>query len=299
MRTISVSARLCAVAVLLSFVGFANGQAKDAPATDKKPATIKILLPDNLYKPAEVRIEGVPTKQSGSERSFVTPALEPGKTYTYKIEATIEPNNYTKIIRTREITFKSGEELTLDLRKKDGKIVDDVRIRWVPTPDDVAEEMCKLAKVTKDDVVYDLGCGDAILIRTAVKKFDAKKAVGVDIDPKKVAEATMKVDEEKLKDKITIREGNALKADKKDIGDATVLMTYMGNELNSQLRPILWANLKPGTRIVSHRFNFGDWKPEKTVVFKGADGDEYTLHVWTVTGKETEGKYDKSDKDPE
>jgi len=76
-------------------------------------------------------------------------------------------------------------------------------------------------------------------------------------------------------------------------------MTYMGNELNSRLRPVLWANMKPGSRIVSHRFIFGDWKPDKTVTVKGTDGDEYTLHVWTITGKETEGKYEKSEKDPE
>jgi hypothetical protein len=78
-----------------------------------------------------------------------------------------------------------------------------------------------------------------------------------------------------------------------------VIMTYMGNDLNILFRPILWNNLKPGTRIVSHRFIFGDWKPDKTVNIKGADGDEYTLHLWTITGKELEGKYEKSDKEPE
>lgn len=296
MRMISVPATLT---LLLGLAGFGASQDKVDLKTDKKPATIKILLPESLYKPAEVRIEGVPTKQSGAERSFVTPALEPGKTYTYKIEATIEPNNYTKIIRVREVTFKSGEELTIDLRKKDDKIADDVRIRWVPTPDDIAEEMCKLAKIGKDDVVYDCGAGDAILIRTAVKKFMAKKGVGIDIDPKKVEDAKKAVDADGLKDKIEIREGNALKLDKKDIGDATVIMSYMGNDLNIRLRPILWNNLKPGTRIVSHRFIFGDWKPDKTVIVKGQDGDEYTLHVWTVTGKENEGKYEKSEKESE
>src|SRR4051812_27470986 len=108
MRMFSAPTRLAALAMLLGLIGSVYAQDKIDPKTDKKPATIKILLPDNLYKPAEVRIEGVPTKQTGAERSFVTPALDPGKTFTYKIEATIEPNNYTKIIRVREITFKSG-----------------------------------------------------------------------------------------------------------------------------------------------------------------------------------------------
>lgn len=262
-------------------------------AQEKKPANIKILLPDNLYKPAEVRIESVLTKQTGSERTFVTPPLEPGKTYTYKVEATIEPNNYTKIMRVREVTFKAGEDLTLDLRKKDAKIADDVRIRWVPTPEDIAEEMCKLAKIGKEDIVYDCGCGDGTLIIAAIKKAGAKKAVGVDIDPKRVEDTKKAVEAAGLKDKIEVREGNALLQTSKTIGEATVIMTYMGDELNIRFRPILWDSLKPGSRIVSHRFIFGDWKPDKTVTIKGADGDEYTLHVWTVTGKEKEGMYPK------
>ncbi len=290
MNMFRISARLIAIALMFGLAGAVSAQDK---AADKKPATFRILLPDNLYKPAEVRIEGVLTKQTGGDRSFVSPALDLGKTYTYKIEATIEPNNYTKIIRAREISFKGGEDITVDLRKKDEKIADDVRIRWVPTPEDVAEEMCKLAKIGKDDIVYDCGCGDAILIRTAVKKFNAKKAVGIDIDPGRVAAATKAVADDKLTDKIEIREGNALKSTKKDIGEATVIMTYMGDELNSRFRPILWDSLQAGTRIVSHRFIMGDWKPEKTITVKGADGDEYTLHLWVVTGKEKEGKYDK------
>ncbi len=270
-----------------------GGAAFTQEKTEKKPATIKIVLPESLYKPAEVRIENVLTKQTGSERTFQTPPLEVGKTYTYKIEATIEPNNYTKIIRTREITFKAGEELTLDLRKKDAKIPDDVRIRWVPTPQDIAAKMGELAKITKDDIVYDCGCGDGTLIITAVKKFGAKKAVGVDIDPKRVADTKKAVEEAGLKDKIEVREGNALLQNEKTIGEATVIMTYMGDELNIRFRPILWNSLKPGARIVSHRFIFGDWKPDKTITVKGEDGDEYVLHVWTITGKEKEGKYEK------
>jgi uncharacterized protein (TIGR03000 family) len=265
-------------------------------AQEKKPASIKILLPENLYKSAEIKIDGVATKQTGSERTFKTPPVETDKVFTYEIQALIEPNNYTKITRTRSVKFKGGEDVTVDLRLKDDKIPDNVVIRWVPTPDDVAEEMCKLAKIGKDDIVYDCGCGDAILLRTAVKKFGAKKAVGIDIDPDKVMKAKEAVQADGLKDKIEIREGNALKQEKKDIGDATVIMTYMGNELNIRFRPILWENLKPGTRVVSHRFIFGDWKEDKTITVKGADGDEYVLHVWTITGKEKDGKYEKTDK---
>src|SRR2546421_594406 len=82
---------------------------------------------------------------------LVPPDLEPGKTYAYKIEASIVTNNYTTIVRTREITFKAGEEVTLDLRKEDPKVKDNVLIRWVPTPRIVAKDMGELAKITKDD----------------------------------------------------------------------------------------------------------------------------------------------------
>ena len=282
------------VAAMLCLNGAGYAQEKE-----KKPAIIEIILQENLFKNAEVRIEGVLTKQTGAKRQFKTPPLEPGKTYSYTIKAIIEPNNYTKIFRTREINFKAGDEVTVDLRKKDPAIADDVQIRFVPTPEDIAEEMCKLAKVGKEDIVYDCGCGDGMLIITAVKKLGAKKAVGVDIDPKRVEDAKAEVAKNNLKDKIEIREGNALKQDKKSIGDATVIMTYMGNELNIRFRPIHWESLKPGTRIVSHRFIMGDWKPEKSINVKGADGDTYDLHLWTITGKEKDGKYEKTDKTDE
>ena len=169
-------------------------------------------------------------------RVLVTPELEAGKTYAYKIEAKIEPNNYTTIVRVREVTFKAGEEVTVDLRKEDKKIApDNVIIRWVPTPKLVVKDMCELAKVTKDDVVMDPGCGDAIMIITAVQDFKAKRAIGTDYDPKKVVESQENVEKAGLKDKISVKEANALKLTADDLKDVTVVMLYMGNELN--IRP--------------------------------------------------------------
>jgi uncharacterized protein (TIGR03000 family) len=273
-----------------------------ASAQEKKPATIKLLIPESPTKIA-LKVEGKELEANDKAskdgvRVLVTPDLESGKTYAYKIEATIEPNNYTKIIRTREITFKAGEEVTLDLRKKDDKIADDVHIRWVPTPKLVVKDMCELAKVGKDDVVMDPGCGDAIMVITAVEDFKAKKGIGVDIDPKKVTESKENVEKAGLKDKITVKEGNALKLTADDLKDVSVVMLYMGNELNIRLRPALWEHLKPGSRVVSHRFIMGDWKPDKTtkVTREGDYGvEDFTLHVWTVTGKEKTGDYPKVD----
>jgi uncharacterized protein (TIGR03000 family) len=288
--------RLFAAALVLVFGLAASAQEK------KAPATIKILIPETPVKTA-LKVEGKDLEANDKAskegvRVLVTPELEPGKTYAYKIEATIEPNNYTKIVRTREITFKAGETVELDIRKKDDKIKDNVVIRWVPTPRVVAKDMCDLAKIGKDDVVMDPGCGDAIMLITAVEDAKAKRAIGTDIDPKMVKTAQDAVKTAKLEDKITIKEGNALELKADDLKDVTVVMLYMGNELNIRLRPTLWEHLKPGSRIVSHRFIMGDWKPDKSIsVHRVGDyGDEdFHLHVWTITGKEKTGDYPKVD----
>ena len=254
-------------------------------AQEKKPATIKILLPEQNYKEPEVKVEGVATKSTGAVRTFTTPALDPGKTYTYKIEAMIEPNNYTKITRPREITFKAGENITVDMRIKDDKL-DKIVVRWVPTPDDIVDKMAAIAKIGKDDVVWDPGCGDAVMLIRPIKKLGAKKGIGIDIDPKMVDKAKEKAKEEGVADKVTIRQGDILnEKDMADISEATVVLLYIGDDLGARISPLLQKVCKPGTRIVSHRFTLGDWKPEKTETVKGEDGDEYTLHYWVVPKK--------------
>ena len=100
---------------------------------------------------------------------------------------------------------------------------------------------------------------------------------------KKAAEASENVKKAKLDEKVKIIEGDALKD--RDYSEATVVMLYMGNEFNGLLRPILEKQLKPGTRIVSHRFTMGDWAPDKTLKITGEDGDMYELHLWTVKEK--------------
>jgi uncharacterized protein (TIGR03000 family) len=287
-------------AFIVLLIGFATNAAN---AQDKKAqATIKLLIPE-LPTKTFLKVDGkdvdVAATKEG-DRMFITPQLEPGTTYQYKIEAKIVPNNYTEIFRIRNVVVKAGEELTVDLAKKDGKIKDDVRVRWVPTPESVVRDMCELAKIGKEDIVMDPGCGDAIMIITAVRDYKAMKGKGTDIDQDKVKESQKSVELAGLKDKITIKEGNALKLTAEDLGDVTVLMLYMGNELNSRLRPLIWEHMKPGSRIVSHRFIMDDWKPDKTIKVTHEDEfeesvEEFTLHVWSVTGKEKMGNYPKID----
>ena len=275
-----------------------------ASAQDKKaPATIKLLIPESPTKTV-LKVDGKELDQDKSDkdgvRVVITPGLEPGKTHVFKIEAKIVPNNYTEIFRTREIQLTAGGQLTLDLRKMDEKIKDDVHVRWVPTPEAVVRDMCELAKVNEDDVVMDPGCGDAIMIITAVRDYKAKKGLGNDLDPMKVLESQENVARAGLKERVTIKQGNALHLTADETKDVTVLMLYMGNDLNIQLRPLIWEHMKPGTRVVSHRFIMDDWKPDRTIKVTHEDEfdeelENFTLHLWKVTGKEKNGDYPKID----
>jgi len=289
------TARVFGLALALCFLsgGFAGvGTAQDKKDEKKGDAKkvkskLKITVPQD---DADLMIEGKKTAPTGTTREFETPEIDSGKAYEYSFSVTWRPNNYTTLTRTKNIEFKGGDAVDVDLTKEDKKNPDKAVIRWVPTPDDIVEEMLKLGSVKDGDVVYEPGPGDGRVLIAAVKK-GAKKAVGIEIDPKKVVEAMENVKKAKLEDKIKIIEGDALKD--RDYSEATVVMLYMGNEFDALLRPILEKQLKPGTRIVSHRFTFGDWQPEKSITVTGADGDEYKLHLWVVKGDKKDDKKDK------
>jgi uncharacterized protein (TIGR03000 family) len=290
--------RACGLALTVLFLsaGLAalSGGARAQDEKKKAKSKLQILVPQD---DADLLIEKKATKipkDNPSTREFETPELEVGKEYEYAFSVTWRPNNYTTLTREKSITFKGGDELLkVDLTKADPKVADKAVIRWVPTPDDIVQEMIKLGGVKKDDVVFEPGPGDARVLIACVKA-GAKKGVGIELDPKKVEEGKENVEKAKLAKEITITEGDALKA---DYSEATVVMLYMGNEFNNLLRPVLDKQLKPGTRIVSHRFVFGDWTPDKTIKVTGADGDEYVLHLWTVKdkngGKEKEKEKEK------
>ncbi len=254
------------------------GAQPDKKDAKKVKSKIKITVPQD---DAELKIEDKATKPTGVTREFETPDLEAGKLYEYDFSVTWRPNNYTTLTRTKKVEFKGGDDIVADLTKADAKNPDKAVIRWVPTPDDIVEEMLKLGNVKKGDVVYEPGTGDGRMVIAAVKK-GATKGVGIELDAEKAKEAKENVKKAKLEKEITITEGDALKT---DYSEATVILLYMGNEFNNLLRPTLEKQLKPGTRIISHRFVLGDWAPDKTIKVNGADGDEYTLHVWTVKEK--------------
>jgi SAM-dependent methyltransferase len=131
-------------------------------------------------------------------------------------------------------------------------------IRFVPTPDAVVMEMLKMAKVTKDDVVYDLGCGDGRIVITAAKVFGAR-GIGIDIDPERIKESTQNAKNAGVTDRVKFLQQDLFTT---DLREATVVFLYLLSELNEKLRPKLLRELKPGSRVISHEFDMGDWKPD-------------------------------------
>lgn len=149
-------------------------------------------------------------------------------------------------------------------------------VPYVPTRQVVVDAMLDLAKVSKKDVVYDLGCGDGRIVITAAKKHGAT-GTGVDIDPERISEAKKNAKDAGVEDKVDFVQGNLFEM---DFSKASVVTLYLLPSVNLKLRPQLLEQLKPGTRIVSHAFDMDDWKPEQTVNVDGA-----TIYLWTVPEK--------------
>ncbi len=144
---------------------------------------------------------------------------------------------------------------------------------YVPTPNDIVQKMLELAAVTPQDVVYDLGCGDGRILIAAAQRYGAR-GVGINIDPRRVAEASANVRKAGVGDKVRIIEGDLFQA---DISAATVVTLYLLTRLNARLKPRLLTELKAGTRVVSHAFDMGDWEPEQKVFVGGS-----AVYLWRV-----------------
>lgn len=148
---------------------------------------------------------------------------------------------------------------------------------FVPTPTEVVQAMLKVAKVGPKDVLYDLGSGDGRIPITAVKEFGALRATGIDIDPQRIKEAEENRQKSGVADKVRFLNQDLFTT---NISDATVVTLYLLPSLNQKLIPKLKSELRPGTRIVSHAFDMGDWKPEQTVDVNGR-----SVFFWTIPGK--------------
>jgi SAM-dependent methyltransferase len=149
-------------------------------------------------------------------------------------------------------------------------------VPYVPTENSVVDAMLKLAGVKNTDIVYDLGCGDGRIVVRAAKNHGAR-GVGVDIDPARIQQARENAKRNDVENLVRFEENDLFEA---DIHEATVVTLYLLPSVNVRLRPKLLRDLKPGTRIVSHSFDMGDWKPEKEEQVDGA-----TIYLWTVPEK--------------
>jgi precorrin-6B methylase 2 len=149
-------------------------------------------------------------------------------------------------------------------------------VPYVPTPQEVVDEMLKLADIKSNDVLYDLGCGDGRIVVTAAKRYGIK-AVGIDINPERIAEANENARKAGVTDKVKFIQGDLFQTSLKE---PTVLTLYLLPAVNLKLRPKIMDEMKPGARVVSHSFDMGDWQPDKTV-----DVDYRKIYFWKVPAK--------------
>lgn len=166
---------------------------------------------------------------------------------------------------TAEAPARSSQQATAPLRKPD--------VRYEPSPKPVVRAMLELAGVNAKDVVYDLGSGDGRTPIAAARDFGAR-AVGIEIDPKLVALARANARKAGVADRVSFRNEDLFEA---DFRDATVVTLFLYPDVNLKLRPRLLAELRPGTRIVSHYHDMGDWKPDRKIRVDGRP-----LYLWTI-----------------
>jgi cyclopropane fatty-acyl-phospholipid synthase-like methyltransferase len=153
---------------------------------------------------------------------------------------------------------------------------EDHDVPYVPTPQEVVDGMLKLANVKANDFVIDLGCGDGRIVVTAAKDFGAR-GMGYDLNPTRISEANENAAKAGVKDKVKFVEKNLFDA---DIKQATVVTLYLLPQVNQKLKPRLLSELRPGTRVVSHAFDMGDWKPKETREVNGR-----RMYLWVIPPK--------------
>jgi len=157
-------------------------------------------------------------------------------------------------------------------------------IQFVPTPQEVVDKMLELAEVTKDDLIYDLGCGDGRIVVTAAKKYGCR-GVGYDIDPERVIESLENVKENNVQKLVSIEQKDIFTL---DLSDASVITLYLLPSLNVKLIPQL-EKLKPGTRIVSHDFDMQRIvTPDKTIGVPSEDDRQHVVYLWITPLKKND-----------
>jgi len=150
-------------------------------------------------------------------------------------------------------------------------------VPYVPTPEPVVDRMLRMAQAGPADVVYDLGSGDGRIVIAAVRDFGVRKGVGIDIDPERIAEANEAAQRNAVSDRVQFMEADIFKT---DFSEATIVTMYLLGDVNLKLRPRLLNELRPGTRLVSHQFDMGDWMADDEEVLAGRQ-----IYYWVVPAR--------------
>jgi protein-L-isoaspartate O-methyltransferase len=151
-------------------------------------------------------------------------------------------------------------------------------VPYVPTPQNVVNQMLELAKVSGDDVLYDLGSGDGRIPITAAQKYNVRRGTGVELNPELVEESRANAETAGVSDRVQFLQQDLFQT---DLSEATVVTLYLLPEVNLELRSKLLRELEPGTRIISHDFDMGEWKPEQVVKVQSGTR-QHTLYYWVV-----------------
>lgn len=151
-------------------------------------------------------------------------------------------------------------------------------VPFVPTPEPVVDEMLRLARPTSNDVLYDLGSGDGRIVIKAAKDYGTK-GVGIDINPDLVQRSRKNAEEAGVADRVSFQQQDLFQT---DLSQASIVTLYLLPSVNMRLLPKLLQELRPGTRIVSHNYDFGDWKPERVVQVESTSGGQHTVYYWVV-----------------
>ncbi len=189
----------------------------------------------------------------------------------------------TAVLLCLAVTSVPYAQDAADKAAQDTKKAREPDVIYVPTPQDVVDKMLELAKVQKDELLYDLGCGDGRIVVTAAKKYGCH-AVGYDIDPRRIKESLENVKKNQVEDLAKIEQQDIFTL---DLSAANVITLYLLPRLNVRLIPQL-EKLKPGSRIVSHDFRMKGIKPDTVVDFKSKDGGgDHQIYLWTTPLKKS------------
>jgi len=216
-------------------------------------------------------IEGQETRFKAPMQRFVSPALPPGK-YIYNIKAIVPGPDGPQTV-TRQLDVRPGDFESIDLRPSGKRPVPDVE--YEPTPQKVVDALLRLAKVTKDDVLWDLGCGDGRIPVTAARDYGCK-ARGFDIDPERVKDSLANARKSGVEGLVTFEQRDIFALDLSQ--GPTIVTLYLLPRLNAQLLPQL-RKLPPGARVISVAHRMADIMPDEQMVIDTELG-EFDVYLW-------------------